>query len=64
MRAGSTRSPSTMPVILHQHVVEQRRRVGQRHALDRRVADVALVPQRLVLERGQGIAAQQPRQAG
>ena len=44
---------------LHQHVVEQRRRVGQDHPLHRRVADVAFVPQRLVLERGQGIAAQQ-----
>ena len=29
-----------------------------------RVADVALVPERLVLERGVGIAAEQPGQAG
>ena len=43
----------------HEHVVEERRRIGQRDPLDRRVADVALVPQRLVLEARQGVAAQQ-----
>ena len=33
------------------HVVEQDRRVGQDHALDAGVGDVALVPERDVLER-------------
>ena len=45
-------------------VVEQDRRVGQHDALDRRVRDVALVPERDVLEPGLGVAAQQPRQPG
>ena len=45
-----------------QHVVEQDRRVGQDDPLGRAVADVPLVPQRLVLERGQGVAAEQPGQ--
>ena len=38
--------------------------VGQDDALDRRVRDVALVPERDVLERRHGVAAQQPGQAG
>ena len=46
-----------------QHVVEGDEAVGQDDALDRRVRDVALVPQRVVLERGPGVGAQQPRQA-
>ena len=46
-----------------QHVIERDEAVGQDHALDRRVRDVALVPERDVLERRHGVAAQQPRQA-
>ena len=46
-----------------QHEVGERGRVGRDHALDRRVRDVALVPQRHVLERRHGVAAQQARQA-
>ena len=49
---------------LHEHVVEQDRGVGQDHPLGRGVADVALVPERLVLERREGVAAQQPGQTG
>ena len=64
IRSERTTSPSIRPVILHQHVVEQDRRVGQDDPLRRRVADVALVPERLVLERGLGVAAQQAGQAG
>jgi hypothetical protein len=41
------------------HVIEQRRRVGQGDPLDRRVGDVALVPQRDVLQAGARVAAQQ-----
>src|SRR5690349_14060332 len=44
---------------LHEHVVEEDRRVGQDHPLGARVADVALVPQRLVLHRGERVAAEQ-----
>ena len=47
-----------------QHVVERDEAVGQDHALDRRVRDVPLVPQRDVLERRHGVGAHQPRQAG
>ena len=42
------------------HVVEQDRRVGQDDPLDRGVRDVALVPQRHVLECGLGVAAEDP----
>src|SRR5262245_8273838 len=45
-----------------QHVVERDEAVRQDHALHRRMRDVALVPQRDVLERRVGVAAQQPRQ--
>ena len=45
-----------------QHEVERDGRVGRDHALDRRVADVALVPERHVLERAPRVAAQQPRE--
>ena len=45
------------------HVVDQDRGVGQDHALGARVRDVALVPQRHVLQPGLGVAAQHPRQA-
>ena len=45
-----------------EHEVERDRRVGRDHALDRRVADVALVPERHVLERGERVAAHQPRE--
>src|SRR5688572_25668032 len=47
---------------LHEHVVEKDRGVGQDHPLGGAVADVPLVPQRLVLERSAGIAAEEPRQ--
>ena len=46
------------------HVVERDRRVGQDHALGAGVRDVALVPQRHVLDARLGVAAQHPRQAG
>ena len=46
------------------HVVEQDRRVGQDHALDGGVGDVALVPQGDVLERRLRVAAQHAREAG
>ena len=52
------------PGHLHEQVVEQDRRVGQDHPLGRGVADVALVPQRLVLERRLGVAAEQAGEAG
>ena len=48
----------------HEQVVEDDRRVGQDHPLGARVADVALVPERLVLERGLGVAAEQAGEAG
>ena len=38
------------------------KRVGQDDALDRRVRDVALVPQRDVLDRRHGVATEQPRE--
>ena len=49
---------------LHQHVVEEDRGVRQDHPLRAAVADVPLVPQRLVLERRQGVAAEEPGEAG
>src|SRR5271154_3234775 len=45
-------------------VVDQDRRVGQDHALDRGVGDVALVPQRDVLQGCLRVAAQHAREAG
>src|SRR4051795_9601143 len=45
------------------HVVEQDRRVGQDHALGARVRDVALVPERDVLDARLRVAAQHARQA-
>ena len=47
-----------------EHVVEEDRGVGQDHPLRAAVADVALVPERLVLHRGDGVAAEQPGEAG
>ena len=47
-----------------EHVVEQDGRVREDDALRRSMADVALVPQRLVLERRVGVAAQEPGEAG
>ena len=63
------------PLLVHLHalherdramlqVVEQNRRVGQDHALDRGVGDVALVPQRDVLERRLSVPAQHAREPG
>ena len=47
-----------------QHVIERDEAVGQDHALDRRMRDVALVPERDVLEaRRLALARTQPRQA-
>ena len=47
---------------LHEHVVREHERVGNDDALDRRVRDVALVPQRDVFERGLQVAAQHARE--
>ena len=47
-----------------EHVVEQDRRVGQDDPLRARVADVALVPERLVLERRVRVPAQQTGEPG
>ena len=44
-----------------QHVIERDEAVRQDHALDRRMRDVALVPERDVLERGVRVGAQQAR---
>ena len=55
--------PSTSAGHPHEHVVEDDRRVGQDDPFGARVADVPLVPQRLVLERGVRVAAQQPGKA-
>jgi len=44
------------------HVVEQDRRVGQDHALGAGVRDVALVPQRDVLDGRARVGAQDPRE--
>ena len=46
-----------------QHVVHQDRGIGQDHALDRAVRDVALVPQRDIFERGERIRAHHAREA-
>jgi adenylosuccinate lyase len=46
-----------------QHVVEGEEAVGDDHALDGRMRDVALVPERDVLVRGHAVGADQPRQA-
>ena len=64
MRGAWTTRPSTSAGGAAQHEVGERGRVGRDHALDRRVRDVALVPQRHVLQRRHGVAAQQARQAG
>ena len=50
----SDREPLDEAGHAHEHVVEQRRRIGQHDPLGRAVADVAFVPQRLVFERGLG----------
>ena len=47
-----------------EHVVEDDRRVGQDDPLGAGMADVALVPERLVLQRRVGIATQQARESG
>ena len=46
--------------ILHER--ERRGRVGGDHSLDARVRDVALVPERDILERGNDVPAEHPRQ--
>src|SRR5256886_1717754 len=45
-----------------EQIVQQDRRVRQDHALDRRMADVALVPQRDVLQGGQRVGPEEPGQ--
>ena len=47
-----------------EHVIEQRAGVGEDDALDAAVADVALVPEGDVFQRGHGVAAQHAREAG
>ena len=47
-----------------EHVIERDEAVGQNHPLDRRMRDVALVPERDVLERGHGVGADQAREPG
>ena len=47
-----------------QHVVEQNRGIWTDNPFDRRMADVALVPQRHVFHRRQGVAPKQAGQAG
>ena len=47
---------------LHQHVVGEQRRVGQDHPLDRRVRDVALVPQGDVLQARLQVRSHHPGQ--
>src|SRR5450756_1682776 len=49
---------------LRQHVVEEDRGVREEHPLGAAVADVALVPERLVLQRRACVAAQEPGQPG
>ena len=47
-----------------EHVVEQRAGVGKDDALDAAVADVALVPEGDVFQRGEGVAAKHAGEAG
>ena len=61
---GPDDEPIDEPGHLHEHVVEHDRRVRQDDPLGAAVADVALVPERLVLERGVGVAAQEPGETG
>ena len=63
MRSGNTCRPSQQAVHAAQHVVGEQRAVGQHDALDRAVRDVALVPQRHVLQARLQVAAQHARQA-
>ena len=46
------------------HVVRRQERVRQDDALDRGMTDVALMPQRLILETGDRVATQQARETG
>ena len=64
IRSERTMQPVDQAGHPDEHVVEQDRRVGQDDPLGARMADVALVPERLVLERGVGVAAQQPGETG
>ena len=61
-RSAWTTRPVGQPGRLAQHVAGEQRRVGQRDPLHRAVRDVALVPQRHVLEPGAEVAAQQAGQ--
>ena len=60
-RAASSRGPSGRPV---QGEVQRDRRVGRDYALDRGMRDVALVPQRDVLQRRRHHAAHEAGEAG
>ena len=62
MRSAWTVIPRTTPQRQRQHLVEQDRRVRQDDPLGGGVRDVALVPQRDVLERHLGVAAQDARE--
>ena len=57
---GIDGEPLDEPAGAVEHVVERDRGVGQHHPLGRRVRDVALVPQRDVLETDVGVRAQHP----
>ena len=63
IRSGWTTMPATIAREAPQHVVERDEAVGQDDPLDRRVRDVALVPERDVLEGRHEVAAQHARQA-
>ena len=54
MRSGCTTMPADDAREAAEHVIERDEAVGQDDALDRRVRDVALVPERDVLERRHG----------
>ncbi len=64
IRSARTTRPVDEQRHLHQHVVEQDCRVRQEDPLGGTVADVAFVPQDLVLHRGLGVAAEEPGQPG
>src|SRR5262249_37882957 len=45
------------------HEIQKNRGVGKNHPLDRRVADVPLMPKRYILKRRLGISANEAREA-
>ena len=63
MRSGTNRrAPSDEPREPVEHVVDREKRVGQHDALGRRVRDVALVPERDVLEPDRRVPADEARE--